>query len=278
MPVTLRRMSGVPRWLAIVWVTAGVVGFAASLAVAAFGARFIGGTARSALEIVEVTRGLLGTAADTAAVVDEIVGESADGLDTVEGSVAAGAETLDDVAGLAAELGTVVTSDVPESLEELRTAMPQLIATAGVVDGVMRTLSFVGVDYDPDAPLDEALRDLDVRLADIPLELRAQADGFAEAAEGIESFAGSTVDIAAEIGTIRQTLVDSRSVLSDYASTIDSGNEILDDLEVRLTDQVDVAQAALVVLGVALAIGQTVPIMLGLWLLGAAHRSVEAAV
>lgn len=262
-----RPVPVIPRWLAIVWVIAGVVGMLASVAVAVAGSRFVKESAESGLEIVEVTRGLLVTASETAAVVDEIVTESASGLETVEDSVATGATTLDEVAVLADDLGQVVTNDIPESLEELNAAMPQVIATAGVIDGVMRTLSFVGADYDPDAPLDDALRDLDDRLAEIPGELRRQAEGFSLAAEGIATFAGSSVEIASELGAIRQTLDESREILTGYQATVDQGTEVLDDLELRLTDQVGFAKTVMTVLGLALAVGQTVPIAFGIWAL-----------
>jgi hypothetical protein len=97
--------------------------------------------------------------------------------------------------------------------------------------------------------------------------LRQQAEGFEEAADGVAEFAGSTVEIATELGAIRQTLLDSQELLAEYETSIDEGNEILDDLETRLTDQVAFAGTALLLLGVALAIGQTVPIAFGYWAL-----------
>lgn len=261
-------MPSIPRWLAITWLSAGVVGAITAVLVAFLGSRLVTAGSESGLEILAVTRDLLATAGDTAATIEVIVGDAADGLATVEGSVASGAATLSEVADLADDLGSVVSEDLPESLDALRETMPQVIATAGVIDGVMRTLRFVGVDYDPDAPLDDSLRALDEQLAEIPGELRAQADGFDAAASGIADFAGSSVDIAREIGTIRATLSGSTEILADYDATVSRGIRVLDELQDRLERQISAARIGILVLGLALAVGQTIPIAIGWWALG----------
>lgn len=260
-------MPPIPRWLAVSWISAGIVGLISALLVGWLGAGFIGSSTEYGLEVLGVTRDLLATAGKTAATIDEITGEAANGLATVEGSVATGAGTLSDVAGLADDLGNVVTSDIPESLDALRATMPQVIATAGVIDGVMRTLRFVGVDYDPDAPLDDSLRAVDAQLAVIPGELRAQAADFEAAAAGISAFAGSSVDIARELGAIRSTLRQSTSILAEYDATVRRGTKVLDDLEAQLEGQIGFARTVTLVLGLALAVGQTVPIAAGWWAL-----------
>lgn len=243
------------------------MGLVSALLVGWLGAGFIGSSADYGLEVLGVTRDLLATAGETAATIEEIAGEAAQGLETVEGSVASGAGTLSDVAGLADDLGTVVTSDIPDSLDALRATMPQVIATAGVIDGVMRTLRFVGVDYDPDAPLDDSLRAVDTQLAVIPGELRTQAADFEAAAAGISAFAGSSVDIARELGAIRSTLEGSSSILADYDVTVRRGTAVIDDLEAQLERQIGFARTVTLVLGIALAVGQTVPIAAGWWAL-----------
>jgi hypothetical protein len=255
----------IPRWLGWLWLVAGAVGVAASVAIASFGAAFIGSTSDSAVDALDVTRELLVTVGDTAGTVDDTVTSVADGLGTLERSVLEGAGTLTDVSRLASDLGEMATTTIPESLDALRDTMPQLITTAGVVDGVMRTLRFVGVDYNAEVPLDDSLVELDLRLAVIPDQLRSQASGFDEAARGIADFGAASVGIASDIGTIRDNLAGSSELLTGYTEQVSEAVAVLDSIEAQILDQSAAARVMVLVLGVALALGQTVPIAAGLW-------------
>lgn len=257
----------IPRWLGWLWLVAGAVGVAASVAVASFGAAFVVSTSEAGVDALEVTRELLETVGATAGTVEATVTSVTEGLDTLEQSVVDGAGTLSDVSRLADDLGELATTTIPESLDALRDTMPQLIATAGVVDGVMRTLRFVGVDYDPDVPLDDSLVELDLRLAVIPDQLRSQAGGFDEAAQGIADFGAASVGIATDIGTISDNLVGSSEILTGYTEQVTEAVAVLDSIEAQIVDQSAAARVIVLILGVALALGQTVPIAAGLWVL-----------
>ncbi|MDH4308254.1 MAG: hypothetical protein OEX04_12330 [Acidimicrobiia bacterium] len=266
-------MVAVPRWLGYVWLVAGAAGLAAAVAVASFGVGFVGSSTESAVEALSVGRQLLETVGDTTQAVRRVVGSTTGGLDTLEGSVVDAAGTLSEVSRLADDLGTLVTAEIPASLDELRGAMPQLIGTAGVIDGVMRALSFVGANYDPDAPLDDSLRALDQRLAVIPDQLRSQASGFSEAADGVAEFGVAAVAIASDVQTIREELAESSAVMDGYTATVAEGVAVLDDLESRLVEQASTARALIVFLGVALAVGQTVPLAAGLWVVRSGRQA-----
>ncbi|MGF1667433.1 MAG: hypothetical protein ACFCVC_14320 [Acidimicrobiia bacterium] len=255
----------IPRWLGWLWLVAGVVGVAASVAVASFGVAFIGSTTQAGVDALDVTRDLLETVGATTDTVEETVTSVTEGLGTLEQSVVDGAATLRDVSRLSADLGELATSTIPESLDALRATMPQLIATAGVVDGVMRTLRFVGVDYDPEVPLDGSLVELDLRLAVIPDQLRSQAAGFDEAAQGIADFGAASIGIASDIGTISDNLAGSSELLTGYTEQVGEAVAVLDSIEAQIVDQSAAARVIVLILGVALALGQTVPIAAGLW-------------
>lgn len=266
-----------PRWIGWLWLVAGATGVAAAVAVSSFGVAFIGSSSTAAVDTLEVTRDLLGTVDDTIGTVDDTLASVITGLDTLETSVSNGATTLTDVARLANDIGTVATVTVPDSLDSLREGMPQLIATAGVVDGVMRALSFVGADYDPEAPLDDSLRDLDLRLGVIPDQLRSQGDGFEQAAQGIADFGAASVGIARDIGDIRANISNSAELLGDYSANAEEALSVIDAIQTQILDQSRAAQVIVVVLGVALAVGQTVPIVAGMWVLKGTAGPIDTA-
>jgi methyl-accepting chemotaxis protein len=265
----------VPRWLGWVWLSAGVIGVAGAVAVASFGVAFVESSTRAAVDALDATRALMDTVGDTAEAVDVTVGSVVEGLATLEGSVADGAATLSGVSRLADDLGRMATVTIPESLDALRDTMPQLIGTAGVIDGVMRTLSFVGANYDPDAPLDDSLRELDLRLAAIPEQLRSQAANFDDAAQGIADFGSASVGIASDIGDIQQNLDESRQVLTGYSERVDDALAVLDGIEQQLESQATAAKVIAIILGVVLAVGQTVPIAAGWWVLWGRPTEIE---
>ena len=57
------------------------------------------------------------------------------------------------------------------------------------------------------------------------------------------------------------------SILAEYDATVRRGTKVLDDLEAQLEGQIGFARTVTLVLGLALAVGQTVPIAAGWWAL-----------
>jgi ABC-type transporter Mla subunit MlaD len=121
----------------------------------------------------------------------------------------------------------------------------------------------VGVDYDPDAPLDDSLQELDSELAAIPEDLRARSQDFDAAARGIGEFAVSTARISGEIAQIRSSLEDSTAVVADYERTIADGYETLDRLEARVDASSGGFRLVIPLLALTLAAVHTVPLLLG---------------
>src|SRR5690606_26846779 len=102
---------------------------------------------RDPLEAIDATMGEAGGA----------LGTRSGMADRLSGSAVPAAEVLDEVAEL-------TTSQIPDSLTALRDALPALIDTADVIDDTMRTLSFLGVEYRPQVPLDDAFGEIQAQL------------------------------------------------------------------------------------------------------------------
>jgi methyl-accepting chemotaxis protein len=252
-----------PRWAGWVWLVAGGMGIVGALMLVVFGSTFVSSSVDTAGDALSVTEDLLGTVRDSAESVDATLASVTAGLDTVESSVADGATTLTRVARVADDLGRVVSEEVPASLDAIHAAMPQLIATAGVLDGAMRALSYVGANYDPDSPLDDSLRDLDLQISVIPNQLRSQAGSLSEAAQGIADFGASSLGIATDISKIRANLDESRRVIDGYRRVADRALPILTDLADQIERQATLARTLLVVVGLALATAHSLPLAIG---------------
>lgn len=277
-PVAVR----IPRWLAWTWVVGGLVGMLATAVACVVGISLVRNTTDASIQGLAVADGVLDTVADTVELLDTTFADVASSLDTVEESVRDATDAMAAVGATLDEVTALVTEDVPASIESVNDAMPQLIATMGVVDTAMSGLSFLGVDYDREAPLDEALAAVSDRLARIPPELRGQRDALDDVVTRLDDIAGQGDDVAADLARVRDDLAASRDLLDDYRSSVREADVLADDLVARLQTQATTATWALVVLAITVVIGHTVPVVLGLHVLrsgagpGSTRRSTAA--
>ncbi len=260
-------MPPVPTWLARIWLVGGIAGAVAGVAAAILAWSILGSAATASSRSVEVADELLESVGGTVVSVEDALLAVADGLRTTQQSAADASITLTQLSALTSNLGDLVSDDVPGSLDSVRASLAPIEATAGVLDGTLRALSFFGVDYDPETPLDEAIDDLDQRLADIPADLRRQGPLIQSAADSLNDFGSDTLVIADDLSELRRELIETATTIRGYEVTIDEASLLIDDVQTNLTGRLDLLKWVMVVIAMALAITQTVPITFGLWLL-----------
>jgi hypothetical protein len=257
----------VPRWLARTWLIGGIVGAAAGIGAAILSWSMLGSAATASTRSVELADRLLESMSGTVMSVEDALGAVAGGLRTTQQSAADASITLTQLSALTSNLGELVSEDVPASLDSVRASLAPIEATAGVLDGTLRALSFFGVDYDPETPLEEAIDDLDRRLADIPADLRRQGPLIESAADSLGGFGSDTLVVAGDLSDLRRELITTAATVAGYQATIDDAALLVADVETNLTGRLDALKWVMVVIALALTITQTVPITFGLWLL-----------
>ena len=260
-------MPPVPPWLARTWLIGGMIGAAAGIGAAVLAWSILGSTSTVSSRSVELADDLLVSVSGTVVSVEDALLAVADGLRTSQQSAADAAITLTQLSALTSNLGELVSEDVPGSLDSVRASLAPIEATAGVLDGTLRALSFFGVDYDPETPLDEAIDDLERRLADIPADLRRQGPLIESAADSLNDFGSDTLVIADDLSDLRRELRATAATVAGYQGTIAEASALLDEVESSFTGQLDLLKWVAVAIAVALAITQTVPITFGLWAL-----------
>ncbi len=260
-------MPPVPTWLARTWLVGGVAGAIAGLAAAVLAWSIIGETATASSRSVEIADGLLESVSGTVTSVEDALVAVSEGLRTTQQSAADASVTLTQLSALTSNLGELISDDVPGSLDSVRASLAPIQATAGVIDGTLTALSFFGVDYDPEIPLDEAIDDLDQRLADIPADLRRQGPLIDSAADSLSEFGSDTLVIAGDLSDLRRELVATARTLAGYQETIADVGLLLDDVETNLTGPLGALKWVMAIIALGLAVTQTVPITFGLWLL-----------
>ncbi len=142
-------------------------------------------------------------------------------IDDVESTARSSARALTAVERLLTEIGDQAAEDVAASIESAVDAMPGVVQTGRVIDRTLTALSFVGVDYDPEVPLDEALESLEQSLAPLPGEIREQVALLDEAARDISSISESSSDLAASLLEIRIDLLEAEDLVTDTATNVE---------------------------------------------------------
>ncbi len=263
----------VPRWLAWTWVAAGVLGIAGGVVGAGVGWATVATTADAAVTASDEAAAALESVAELTASLDGTFATVTDALREVQLTVADGSVSLIQLAAATGDLAEVVAVDVPRALDGVVDAMPSLVATAGVVDGAMRTLSLVGIEYDPDQPLDDALRRIEDQLSVIPPRLRAQSARLDAAVDGLSSFSSAALDVSTELAGIRAALAEAERLTSTLEASSLDGAGVARDLARRIPGQATWLRAVAVLLGGFVAGTATLPLLLGRRALAAGRPS-----
>ena len=258
------RIESVPRSLAWLWLVGGLITGVGALVGVVAGWIFVGAMGSAVTDTVTISRRVLTTVGDTTTVIDGVFGDVAASLRDVQITLADTSLTLTRASVITRNLGGVVAEDVPESVDAIRATIPALIDTARVIDTTMRGLSFFGVDYDPEVPLDESLRVIETQLGEIPTLLRAQQDTLSEVAGDLGVFSSSTLEISDDLAAIRVRLADASTVLDGYGTIVADSAGLLDELESRVAGGVGLIRALLVFVGLGAAATQTMPIVAGM--------------
>ncbi|MGB5532912.1 MAG: hypothetical protein WBN71_07380 [Acidimicrobiia bacterium] len=248
--------------LARLFTILGAGGLIAAVLAGVLGIAVVLTAANSMDRSLEVTADAVTAADETVALAADTIGIVSESFDTLVPSADVAADAFGDAATVIGETTAVVTVDVPDALDAVLDAMPAIESAATVVDGALRVLSFVGVDYDPEVPFGEAVAELETALADLPDQLRAQAEPLDALADDFDKFGGATAEIGDDLVALQLQLDEAERLLVAYSSTAEEATTVVQDIQGDLKWQRWLMAA--VVLLVALGFGaiQVVPLAL----------------
>lgn len=150
---------------------------------------YLAGAAKGAREL-GATVGLARSSLDAAALALE---DSAGALRTVEGGLA----NADPLLG---SVGDLLGDELPTTIESTRSALVNAQEGAAAMDRVLRALRLLGVDYDPEQPLDESLAETADSLAPLPASLEAVE-------RDLDTSRRDLSEVTDELGKVREDLL-----------------------------------------------------------------------
>jgi methyl-accepting chemotaxis protein len=253
----------------------GTVGVIAAILVGVIGWVLAGKAVDTVNSTIEPIGRIVVDVADSISASQVLFDQTADAVESIESATRSAVRTTESVGDILTQTAELARGDIANSLDSAVDTLPPLISTSRVIDGTMRALSLVGVDYDPDEPLDEALTNLENSLAPIPDQIRQQAALLAEVEGDLAGIAEDGRELSAVLLETRLEMEDARRVLTSASANAQAAVERIEDIESEIATFDALARAAAVAAAIALLAAASTPLLLGLYLTRDAAQEPE---
>ena len=218
-------------------------------------------TTSSSLVIVDDT---LATVDDTLDVADSVI-ESVDGgigtiqesFDTMSTTVANGAASLNAFAEL--------TANVAPNLEQVDNGLGNLQSAVDVVDDALRQLSALpfGPDYDPATGLAASVQSVRDDLQPIADDLTNASGTLSDLTASSDEVIDRLDALAIDLDAIDRSLDESRVLIERYRQSTSDASALAAGTRDDLDRDVWLSRILIVILGLAIAVGQIAPYRIG---------------
>ncbi|MCA9956067.1 MAG: hypothetical protein KC434_15165, partial [Anaerolineales bacterium] len=170
------------------------------------------------------------------------------------------------------------STQVPDSLETIQQAFPSLEQVAGVIDSTLTTLNNfridenilglnlkydLGIDYDPEVPFDQSVKELGEGLEGLPESLRTIEIYINVANNNLQTVSQDIRNLADDLETVNGRINELDPILDEYLRLITTTNDRTRQLRGQITDEVQSVKKGITFALVWLAISQVAPLYLG---------------
>ncbi|HOU40050.1 MAG TPA: hypothetical protein PK829_02165 [Promineifilum sp.] len=225
---------------------------------------------------LETARNTLALSRDT---FDDVNG----GLGTAVQATANASRTIGDSQPLIDNVAVVTTQEVPEAVEGIQNALPNMIEVAGVIDTTLRTLSNIGIDrtidlpfggsiplqfdlgidYAPATPFDVSLRSFQASLEGLPESMRGLEDELQLTSDNLGALATDLQATSDNLAVINGRVGEVLPLLDQYLILADQLSATVTRVDADIDRQLETLRlGAIGVLGL-LALSQLAPLVLG---------------
>ncbi len=256
-----------PEWLARAWELGGLAGMTLALSGAVVFGLAVGPWVQTLSDSFEVTSEALDVVDTTIEIVDDALVVFSETLVGVDGVFVQTQATLGETSRVVLTTAGLLTDDVPGQIESIQAAMDGLIDTANVVDGILGALSFVGVDYDPEVPLDEALSDVNQQLGELGTSLSDSAADLFSMTVSINRLNEEVALVGESLVGLEEQIDQSRMLIAEYRTTAGEAQAVVTEAADRLSSQVWLLRLLGVALLLAFVVGFSV-----VWWMGRLYR------
>jgi ABC-type transporter Mla subunit MlaD len=199
-------------------------------------------------------------------------------IDTVAATSANVSQTISTTSPLLDQVTQVTTEDLPNSVEAIQNAIPNAAATAKTIDDTLHALSAfqaerrifgvpvsfdLGIDYDPEAPFNEALLEIGTSLDGVSSGLRSLESNMEVTADNLDVVGENLQTISEDLEQINNNLAELEPMIDGYISLATETSDLIRQTRANLDQQLTLAKRLLTFFFVWLALVQIVPLYLG---------------
>ncbi|MCP4426776.1 MAG: hypothetical protein GY803_19980 [Chloroflexi bacterium] len=224
----------------------------------------------------------LDTVQDSLVLAKATVDEANKGLDSVTVLAADLGTTIEETRPLLDEITAVTSDDIPDSIETMQAAIPNMAEAAAVIDSTLVTLSRfridekilgielkydLGIDYDPSVPFDETVYDLGSSMDGLPERLESLATELAVADENLAVISEDMDSIAGDLEGINEQIAEIPTLLDEYVGIVTELSDAIRQSRSQTQTYFDAIKLGVTIILVWLGLMQLAPLYLGLELL-----------
>jgi phage shock protein A len=197
-------------------------------------------------------------------VADSVIASVAQGLTTVEATLTAvdsafrdGTSVLDDVA--------TTTEQLPPSFARLDQALANAQDAAVVIDDALAQLDRlpVGINIRSDAAIAPSIQEVRNELGPLAQNVDAATDDLRRLSTSSTDVGEQVSQLRTNVATVNQQLARSSALIDQYRETANEAQDLARRSRSDLSGDVTLSRVLLLVLGLAVAVGQIVPFWVG---------------
>ena len=177
----------------------------------------------------------LDTVLDTLALTKTTVGQVNGSMTTVETTATDLAQTINQTRPLLDQVSQIASSDVPDGIDAVQAALPNVAEVAGTIDTTLRVLNNfridqsilgfpikydLGINYNPVTPFDQSITAVGGSLDGIPERLRTLKIYLNVTDDNLATISQDVLNIAADLETINGSVADVQPLLDEYTRLV----------------------------------------------------------
>lgn len=280
------------RFLGLLMLLIAVGGIILALIGIRFGHQLVDNTAAKLDQTLLQTSQSLETASETVILAKNSLTDVNDLLETAEMTADDIGQTVSGTRPTLDQISSVASDQVPASLETIEEAFPSLEQVAGVIDRTLVTLnSFrideqilgldiqydLGIDYAPEVPFDQSVRDLGQGLEGLPESLRTLKLYINVTNENLQTVSQDIHSLADNMQVVNGRIAELDPNLDKYLILIGQTNDSTRQMRAQINSEVESVKNGITLVMVWLAVTQIAPLYLG-WELLTNRRQTAVAV
>jgi methyl-accepting chemotaxis protein len=265
------------RILGILFLIIGLIGITLSVAGVLLGRQLVQDLGNGAQEALTLTSETLDTVGETLIVTKDTVGRINDGMETLGTTAINVSKTISETGPMLDQVTKVTSEDVPDGLESVNTALPDVAEAAGAIDDALRVLSAfqversifgvpisfdLGVEYNPTVPLDETVLQLGQSIEGMPDDLRDLEVHLDLASANLDTIGQNIETIATDLGSLSESANEIEPLIDDYIRIVTETGDLVREARAAISEQMELAELIVTLLFVWIGLNQIIPLYL----------------